>query len=53
MNRITPHLWFDREAKKAADFYVATFPDLSNYVSGPFLRFDSSSLQRFSPGSNK
>ncbi len=27
MHRITPHLWFDREAKEAADFYVATFPD--------------------------
>ena len=25
--RITPHLWFDKEAKKAAEFYVAIFPN--------------------------
>ena len=24
---ITPHLWFDREAKEAAEFYCAVFPD--------------------------
>ena len=23
--KITPHLWFDKEAKEAAEFYVATF----------------------------
>lgn len=27
MRNITPHLWFDREAKEAADFYVSIFPD--------------------------
>jgi predicted 3-demethylubiquinone-9 3-methyltransferase (glyoxalase superfamily) len=27
VRNITPHLWFDHEAKEAADFYVATFPD--------------------------
>lgn len=27
MNRITPHLWFDKEAVEAAEFYTATFPD--------------------------
>ncbi|HYN99824.1 MAG TPA: VOC family protein [Actinomycetota bacterium] len=27
MPTITPHLWFDKEAKEAAEFYVATFPD--------------------------
>ncbi|MDQ3640934.1 MAG: VOC family protein [Actinomycetota bacterium] len=27
MDRITPHLWFDREAVEAAEFYAATFPD--------------------------
>lgn len=24
---ITPHLWFDREAREAADFYCSVFPD--------------------------
>ena len=27
MPRITPHLWFDKEAVEAAEFYAATFPD--------------------------
>ncbi|MGQ0680253.1 MAG: VOC family protein [Actinomycetota bacterium] len=27
MPKITPHLWFDNQAKQAAAFYVATFPD--------------------------
>jgi predicted 3-demethylubiquinone-9 3-methyltransferase (glyoxalase superfamily) len=27
MPKITTHLWFDKEAKEAADFYVATFQD--------------------------
>ncbi|CAN5840758.1 hypothetical protein BH23ACT12_BH23ACT12_09230 [soil metagenome] len=26
MRTITPHLWFDTEAKEAAEFYTATFP---------------------------
>jgi predicted 3-demethylubiquinone-9 3-methyltransferase (glyoxalase superfamily) len=26
MQRITTHLWFDKEAKEAAELYVATFP---------------------------
>src|SRR5579863_1538558 len=25
--RITPHLWFDKEAVEAANFYVSIFPD--------------------------
>jgi predicted 3-demethylubiquinone-9 3-methyltransferase (glyoxalase superfamily) len=25
--RITPHLWFDKEAKEAAEFYASVFPD--------------------------
>jgi predicted 3-demethylubiquinone-9 3-methyltransferase (glyoxalase superfamily) len=25
--RITPHLWFDKEAKEAAEFYISAFPD--------------------------
>lgn len=27
MEKITPHLWFDREAVEAADFYCSTFPN--------------------------
>jgi predicted 3-demethylubiquinone-9 3-methyltransferase (glyoxalase superfamily) len=27
MRNITPHLWFDNQAKEAAEFYVATFPE--------------------------
>lgn len=26
-HKITPHLWFDKEAKEAAEFYRSTFPD--------------------------
>ena len=25
--KIVPHLWFDTEAKEAADFYCSVFPD--------------------------
>jgi predicted 3-demethylubiquinone-9 3-methyltransferase (glyoxalase superfamily) len=27
MPRITPHLWFDKEAREAAEFYASVFPD--------------------------
>lgn len=27
MQKITPNLWFDGNAKEAVDFYVSTFPD--------------------------
>ena len=27
MQKITPHLWFDKEAREAAAFYTALFPD--------------------------
>jgi predicted 3-demethylubiquinone-9 3-methyltransferase (glyoxalase superfamily) len=27
LNRITPHLWFNREAKEAAEFYCSLFPN--------------------------
>lgn len=27
MQKITPHLWFDKEAKEAAQFYVSLFPN--------------------------
>lgn len=26
-NKIVPHLWFDKEAKEAAEFYCSVFPD--------------------------
>lgn len=26
-HKIMPHLWFDKEAKKAAEFYVSVFPN--------------------------
>lgn len=25
MNKIIPHLWYDKEAKEAAEFYVSVF----------------------------
>ncbi len=27
MQKITPHFWFDKEAKEAAEFYTSIFPD--------------------------
>lgn len=34
MQKITPHLWFDKEAKEAAEFYVSVFPESKiNYVN--------------------
>src|SRR5919109_1589895 len=27
MQKIIPHLWFDKEAKEAAEFYTSAFPD--------------------------
>lgn len=27
MQKITPHLWYDKEAKEAAEFYTSLFPD--------------------------
>ena len=27
MKRITPHLWFDRQAREAAEFYCSVFPN--------------------------
>lgn len=29
MQKIVPHLWFDREAKEAAEFYTSVFPESS------------------------
>lgn len=36
MQKIVPHLWFDTQAKEAAEFYVSTFPD-SKIVSSIVL----------------
>jgi predicted 3-demethylubiquinone-9 3-methyltransferase (glyoxalase superfamily) len=27
LQKITPHLWYDKEAKAAAEYYVSVFPD--------------------------
>ena len=27
MQKITPHLWFDKEAREAAEFYTSIFPE--------------------------
>jgi len=37
MQKIIPHLWFDKEAKNAANFYVSVFPD-SAITSSTVLR---------------
>lgn len=37
MQKIIPHLWYDTEAREAADFYVSTFPD-SAITSATVLR---------------
>ena len=47
MQKITPHLWFDKEAKEATRFYASIFPDskiintttLHNTPSGDFARW--------------
>jgi predicted 3-demethylubiquinone-9 3-methyltransferase (glyoxalase superfamily) len=37
MQKIVPHLWFDTQAREAADFYVSVFPD-SAVTSATVLR---------------
>lgn len=37
MQKITPHLWFDKEAKEAANFYTSLFPN-SKITSSTVLR---------------
>lgn len=34
MQKITPHLWFDKEAKEAAEFYVSVFSEGSKRFAG-------------------
>ena len=31
MQKITPHLRFDKEAKEAAEFYTSIFPEFQSY----------------------
>ena len=38
MKKITPHLWFDKEAKEAAEFYVSAFGGDSAVTSATVLR---------------
>lgn len=38
MKKITPHLWFDKEAKEAAEFYVAAFGGDSAVTSTTVIR---------------
>jgi predicted 3-demethylubiquinone-9 3-methyltransferase (glyoxalase superfamily) len=40
MKKIVPHLWFDKEAKEAAEFYASLFPkskvtDISTITGTP------------------
>src|SRR5438105_12390527 len=37
MPKLTPHLWFDKEAKPAAEFYTSIFPN-SKITSSTVLR---------------
>jgi len=34
MQKITPHLWFDKEAKEAAEFYVSVFSNADPTPAG-------------------
>lgn len=38
MQKIVPHLWFDKEAKEAADFYVKAFGKNSRVLSSTVLK---------------
>ena len=37
IQKIVPHLWFDKEAREAAEFYCSIFPD-SKITSSTFLK---------------
>ena len=32
MHKITPHLWYTKEAEEAAKFYASTFPDSRQFL---------------------
>ena len=34
MQKIVPHLWFDKEARQAAEFYVSIFPRVKDQEHG-------------------
>jgi predicted 3-demethylubiquinone-9 3-methyltransferase (glyoxalase superfamily) len=36
-HKITPHLWFDKESRQAAEFYVSAFGDSSKITNGTTL----------------
>jgi predicted 3-demethylubiquinone-9 3-methyltransferase (glyoxalase superfamily) len=42
MNKISPCLWFDKQAEEAAKFYVATFKDSK---MGAIMRYDDASAK--------
>jgi predicted 3-demethylubiquinone-9 3-methyltransferase (glyoxalase superfamily) len=42
MQKITPHLWFDKDAKEAAEFYAAVFSAKGGSASGGKNPFESS-----------
>lgn len=42
MPKITPFLWFDRQAEEAAQFYISVFP---NSKLGSTARYDAASAQ--------
>ena len=37
VQRVKPHLWFDKQAREAAEFYTSVFPD-SRITSSATLR---------------
>ena len=59
MQKVTPHLWFDREALEAAEFYISVFKDsmqnsvskLQGTPSGTVILFPLISWARSSPSS--
>jgi predicted 3-demethylubiquinone-9 3-methyltransferase (glyoxalase superfamily) len=50
MKPITSHLWFDKEAKEAAQFYCSVFPN-SKITSVTTLRDTPSAIATSSPSS--
>ena len=51
MQKITPHLWFDKEAKEAAEFYTSLLPHskVTNITSMAFFEHLSSYRPRKEP----